>query len=167
MGVHSGTNASMAKGKAFQKAGEHEVQQQNVESGEQKHSKLSSVKGRIDVGSLFSSDSDDDIFSTFLNEQKTPVVSSSHMFRDKQEETKTPYPVGSHRATTANPPAEIINENLKPESLFDSDDDIFASSTSSLKHPSVEDTKTTWRKFRPRNAKTVDIFDDSEDDLFK
>lgn len=108
---------------------------------------VNSVKQRSDISSIFSSDSDDDIFSTFSSKSKTnALVSKSHVGNDDVQSL----PFSRERSSiTSVGQTQIPKTDFKLKNLFDSDDeDIFASTISVKKQEqeSIRDKENVLRK---------------------
>ncbi|KAM3725333.1 WASH complex subunit [Dirofilaria immitis] len=154
--------------------------------------KVNNAKQRNDISSIFSSDSDDDIFS-FSNKSKTSApVSKSQVRNEKLQSLPSSR---EHPSITSESRSQIPKFDSKLKNLFDSDDeDIFASSFSVKKQgqksirnregilgkeihetviPKKDESVLEKREtVIPRKANTLkpkraDIFgDDSDGDLF-
>ncbi|KAK6111343.1 hypothetical protein QQG55_43280 [Brugia pahangi] len=169
---------------------ERQDDQLKIDSGKYITENINSVKQKSDINSIFSSDSDDDIFSTFSGKSKTNAFVSKSNVRNSDVQSLL-----FSRRRSSNMSASRV-QALKSDfkNLFDSDDeDIFGSTISVKKHEqkpakdkeaflekiiqevitkkdgSVLEKKETVvpRKLSTR-PKRVDIFggDDSDSDVF-
>uniref|UniRef100_A0A183HSI8 CAP-ZIP_m domain-containing protein n=1 Tax=Onchocerca flexuosa TaxID=387005 RepID=A0A183HSI8_9BILA len=155
---------------------------------------VNNIKHRSDISSIFSSDSDDDIFSTFSNKPKTSAPVSKSQVKNVNVQSLSSS--REHPSITSESRTQAPKFDFKLKNLFDSDDeDIFASSISVKKpeqesirnkeailekviHETVipkkdgsvlekEETVVPRRKLNTAKPKRVDIFgDDSDGDLF-
>ncbi|CAG9537518.1 unnamed protein product [Cercopithifilaria johnstoni] len=87
---------------------------------------VSSLKQRNDTNSIFSSDSDDDIFSTFSTRSKTNALVSKLQNGNDGVQSLLASRDGS--LVTSASRSQIPKTDCKLKTLFDSDDDLFASS---------------------------------------
>lgn len=152
---------------------------------------VNNLKQKNDISSIFSSDSDDDIFSTFSSRSKPNALVSKACVGNNGVQS---LPSSRERSliTSANQPQTKTD---KLRNLFDSDDDLFVSSISvkeqeekSARDKVVVSTKVIQEAIIPKKGesalekketvvprkelsaskpKRVDIFDDDSDgDLF-
>ncbi|VDK75440.1 unnamed protein product [Onchocerca ochengi] len=168
--------------------------QQKIDLAKRITDNVNNVKQRSDISSIFSSDSDDDIFSTFSNKSKTSAPVSKSQVRN--ENIQSLPSSREHPSITSESRTQAPKFDFKLKNLFDSDDeDIFASSISVKKqgqestrnkeailekviHETIipkkdgsvlekEETIVPRRKLSTSKPKRVDIFgDDSDGDLF-
>ncbi|KAL3982958.1 hypothetical protein ACH3XW_49235 [Acanthocheilonema viteae] len=154
---------------------------------------VNSLKQRNDINSIFSSDSDDDIFSTFSSRSETNAfVSKLHTGNNGVQSLPSS---GERSLITSVSRSQTAKTDCKLKNLFDSDNDLFASSISvkkqeqesardkeatltkviqeaiiPKKNGSVLEKKETvvpGKKINASKAKRVDIFgDDSDSDIF-
>lgn len=151
---------------------------------------INNLKQGNGISSIFSSDSDDDIFSTFSNKSKTNTpVSKSYVGNNSVQ--SLPYTRDRSLITPANR-AQTSKTDCKLKNLFDSDDDLFVSPIPIRKQeqesardkeavlarvtqeaiiPKKEELtfekKETVPKKKLSTSKRIDIFDDDSDgDLF-
>ncbi|EJW88066.1 hypothetical protein WUBG_01023 [Wuchereria bancrofti] len=167
---------------------ERQDDQLKIDSGKYITKNMNSVEQKSDINSLFSSDSDDDIFSTFSGKSKTNAFVSKSNVRNGDVQSLL---FSRERSSTSR--IQALKSDFK--NLFDSDDeDIFGSTISVKKHEqkpakdkeaflekviqeavitkkdgSVLEKKEAVvpRKLGSSRPKRVDIFgDDSDGDLF-
>ncbi|VIO87640.1 Uncharacterized protein BM_BM12422 [Brugia malayi] len=168
---------------------ERQDDQLKIDSGKYITENINSVKQKSDINSIFSSDSDDDIFSTFSGKSKTNAFVSKSNVRNNDVQSLL-FSRGHSNMSASR--IQALKSDFK--NLFDSDDeDIFGSTISVKKHEqkpakdkeaflekiiqevitkkdgSVLEKKETVvpRKLSTR-PKRVDIFggDDSDSDVF-
>ncbi|VDK33041.1 unnamed protein product [Gongylonema pulchrum] len=149
---------------------EHTNQGSKAKAAEPRHSVVHKCK-KTHVTSIFSSDSDEDIFSTLLTK---PAVDSTKCSPVSSGKSTACAPVNEKPSAALSAVAQTSSgDNLK-SGLFDSDDDIFTNSTTVNSSMVTADGKAVTRKVDRevfcgglKATKKPDIFDsDSDDSLF-
>ncbi|VDK88161.1 unnamed protein product [Litomosoides sigmodontis] len=152
---------------------------------------VNNLKQGNSISSIFSSDSDDDIFSTFSIKSKTNIPASKSCIGNNSVQS-LPNP-RNHSVSTPTSRAETSKTDCKFKNLFDSDDDLFVNSIPIKKQGqesardrvilarvtqeaiipkkdelTLEKKETVLKKkLSTSKPKKVDIFDDDSDgDLF-
>uniref|UniRef100_A0A915PZX5 Uncharacterized protein n=1 Tax=Setaria digitata TaxID=48799 RepID=A0A915PZX5_9BILA len=109
--------------------------QLRIDSRQHISENVNNMKQRNDISSIFSSDSDDDIFSTFSSKPKRgESVSKPNIPRVGKEEARPPLSVRERSLITSSNRAQTFKTSSELRNLFDSDDeDLFTSSIPTVK----------------------------------